>query len=212
MATGHVVRAWRTYAHTKHLVDQGALGEIFYLSSNYTHKPTPDEYPSQRTWGRSPRASMHMGISYHSVDLLRWMAGNVAQVSGEFSDRARIAILRFESGALGHVYQSTSVVMPYSLPLYLYGEQGSIHCYWEKQTLKGYLHRSAEWDPELLDTMPLHGRGSPEWRYELEAFADSILEDKQPLCPLIEGIATVETCLAIDHAMVHGTQTRVRPE
>jgi predicted dehydrogenase len=210
LATGHVVRAWRTYSHAKRLVLQGALGEIFYLHSSYTHKPTPDEYPSQSTWGRSPRARMNMGIAYHSVDLLRWLVGPVEEVSGEFTQHARIAILRFASGALGHVFQSTSVVMPYSLPLYVYGTEGSLHCFWEEQTLKGNLHKSAEWAPEHLDPMPLHGRGSPEWRYELEAFVDSILTGGEPLCPLSEGIATVETCLAVDEAMMHQTRVRVR--
>lgn len=209
MATGHVVRAWRTYAHAKRIIESRALGDVFYLSSNYTHKPTPDEYPSQITWGRSPRAQLRLGIAYHSVDLLRWLAGDVEEVSGDASDRARIAILRFESGALGHVYQSTSVVMPYSLPLYVYGTEGSLHCYWEQQTLKGYLHQSAEWAPERLDTMPLHGRGSPEWRYELERFVDAIRGEGEPLCPLEEGIATVETCLAIEEAMRYGTRVRV---
>lgn len=210
-ATGHVVRAWRTYAHAQRLVEGGAIGRIFYLSSNYTHKPTPDEYPSQRTWGRSPRARTHLGVAYHSVDLLRWMAGDVDEVCGEFAEHAAIAVLRFKNGAMGHVFQSTSVVMPYSLPLYVYGLEGSIHCHWEEQTLKGYLHKSAEWAPELLESMPLHGRGSPEWKYELESFVDSILEDKEPLCPLAAGIATIETCLAIDQAMMHQTRVRVRP-
>ena len=210
MATGHVVRAWRTYSQAKRLVDQGALGEVFYLHSNYIHKPTADEFPSQSSWGRSPRARMHLGIAYHSVDLLRWLAGPVAEVSGDYTEYARIAVLRFANGALGHVFQSTSVVMPYSLPLYVYGTEASLHCYWEEQTLKGYLHRSAEWAPERLEAMPLHGRGSPEWRYELEAFVDAIREGGEPLCPLREGIATVEACLAVDEAMAHQTRVRVR--
>jgi predicted dehydrogenase len=57
--------------------------------------------------------------------------------------------------------------------------------------------------------MPLHGRGSPEWAYEMENFVDSILEDKAPICPLSEGIATVETCLAVEDALTHGTRVRV---
>ena len=209
MATGHVVRAWRTYAHAKRIVESRALGDVFYLSSNYTHKPTADEYPSQNTWGRNPRAKLRLGIAYHSVDLLRWLAGDVEEVSGDRSEHARIAVLRFKSGAMGHVYQSTSVVMPYSLPLYAYGTEGSLHCFWEEQTLKGYLHKSAEWEPEHLETMPLHGRGSPEWRYELERFIDAIRGSGEPLCPLEEGIATVETCLAIEEAMRQGTRVRV---
>jgi hypothetical protein len=101
------------------------------------------------------------------------------------------------------------VVQPYSLPLYVYGLEGSIHCYWEEQTLKGYLHKSAEWNPDRLEATPLHGRGSPEWKYEMENFVDSIREDKSPVCPLSEGIATVETCLAIHDAMTHAAKVRV---
>ena len=52
-------------------------------------------------WGRHPRAHLHLGISYHSVDLLRWIAGDVEEVSGDYTEHARIAILRFKQGALG---------------------------------------------------------------------------------------------------------------
>jgi predicted dehydrogenase len=210
VATGHICRSWPTFANAKRIVSQGAIGDIFYLSSNYTHKADPNEYPSSQTWGRSPRARFHLGISYHSVDLLRWIAGDVEEVSGDYTDHARIATFRFKSGALGHVYQSGSVVQPYSLPLYIYGLEGSIHCYWEEQVLKGYQHHSAEWNPAHLETTPLHGRGSPEWKYEMENFVDSIRQDQQPICPLLEGIATVETCIAVDEAMRHGVRVRVR--
>jgi predicted dehydrogenase len=209
-ATGHICRSWPTFAHAKRLVSQGLIGQTFYLSSNYTHKSDPKEYTGSHVWGRHPRAHLHLGISYHSVDLLRWIAGEVEEVSGDYTEHARIAILRFKQGALGHVYQSGSVVQPYSLPLYLYGLEGSIHCYWEEQVLKGYLHKSAEWNPERLESTPLHGRGSPEWKYEMENFVDSIRENRQPICPLAEGIATVEACIAIDEALHHAPRVRVR--
>lgn len=209
MATGHVVRGWQTFADAKHRVDQGAVGEVFYVSSNYTHKPSPQEYTGQGTWGSDPRAHLPLGAAYHSIDLLRWIAGDVAEVRGDRSEHASIAVLRFTSGALGHVFKSNSVVMPYSLPLYVYGLEGSIHCHWEEQTLKGFLHKSAEWEPELLETQPLHGRGSPEWAREMEGFVDAIRGEGQPLCPLGEGIATVETYLAAAEAMRLGTRVRV---
>ena len=211
-ATGHICRSWPTFAHAKRLVSQGVVGQTFYLSSNYTHKADPKEYVGSQTWGRDPRARLHLGISYHSVDLLRWIAGDVEEVSGDFTDHARIAILRFKNGALGHVYQSGAVVQPYSLPLYVYGLEGSIHCYWEEERLKGYLHKSAKWNPDQLEDTALHGRGSPEWQYEMENFIDSIRADRSPICPLAEGIATVETCLAIDEAMHHAARVRVRQE
>lgn len=209
-ATGHICRSWPTFAHAQRLVSDGVVGQTFYLSSNYTHKADPQEYAGAHRWGQDPRARLHLGISYHSVDLLRWIGGDVAEVWGDFTEHARIAVVRFQNGALGHVYQSGSVVQPYSLPLYVYGLTGSIHCYWEEQQLKGYLHKSAEWQPDHLAVTPLHGRGSPEWRLEMENFVDSIRENRAPICPLAEGLATVETCLAIDEAMHHATRVRVR--
>ncbi len=209
-ATGHICRSWPTYGRAKQVVETGGVGEVFYLSSDYAHRPDPDESPSARTWGRNPRARVGLGISYHSVDLLRWMAGDVAEVSGEFTDRARIAVLRFRQGALGHVFQSGAVMQPYSLPLRVCGVAGTLDCFWEEQTLKGRLHTSSEWRPENLPVTPLHGRGSPEWVHEMTDFVESILNDGQPVCPLLEGIKTVETCLAIEEAMRYGGKIRVR--
>ena len=58
--------------------------------------------------------------------------------------------------------------------------------------------------------MTLHGRCTPEWKDEMANFVDAIREDKLPVCPLTDGIATVGTCLAIDAAMMMGTRARVR--
>jgi hypothetical protein len=44
----------------------------------------------------------------------------------------------------------------------------------------------------------------------MENFVTSILEDKQPVCPLSEGMKTVETCFAIDEAMTYSTKVRVQ--
>ncbi len=208
-ATGHICRSWPTYAHARKITARGEIGDVFYLSSNYAHKPDPNEYPSHLTWGRSPRAQVRLGIAYHSVDLLRWIAGDVEEVSGDYTEHARIAILKFKNGAMGKVFSSASVVCPYIISLSVYGHAGTIVCWWEEEILHGYLHKSAEWNPDRLKTTLLHGRGSPEWQYEMENFVDSILGDGESVCPLSKGIATVETCLAIEEAMTHGTKVRV---
>ncbi|MCZ6677722.1 MAG: Gfo/Idh/MocA family oxidoreductase [Candidatus Poribacteria bacterium] len=208
-ATGHICRSWPTYAHAKEIASTGEIGDVFYLSSNYAHKPDPNEYPSSQTWGHNPRARARLGTSYHSVDLLRWIAGDVEEVSGDYTDHARLAVLKFKNGAMGKVFNSASVVRPYIMSLSVYGHEGTIVCWWEEEILHGYLHKSAEWNPDRLKSTPLHGRGSPEWAYEMENFVDGILEGKDLVCPLSEGIATVETCLAIEEAMTHSTKVRV---
>lgn len=208
-ATGHICRSWRTFAHARQLAQAGRIGELIHLSSAYVHHVDPEEYASARTWGRSPRARMRLGIMYHPLDLLRWIAGDVAEVSGEFSDHARIAILRFRSGALGQIFQTGASTQPYSLPLTISGTGGAIDCWWEEEVLHGHVHTGTKWQPEPLESMPLHGRGSPEWRYEMEDLVDSIREQRDPVCPMLEGIKTVETCLAVEEAMTHGTRVRV---
>ena len=209
-ATAHVVRVWRTYQQAKQLVSDGAIGEVFHAYGDYAHKPDPSEYPSRDRWGYSMVYTGRLSISYHTVDLLRWMVGDVEEVYGDYNDDAKIAILRFKNGAMGEVMTSGSVVRPYTLAMTLHGRTGTIQCYFHENVLKGYLHISAEWQPVELEPQPLHGRGTPEWKDEMENFVDAIREDKQPVCPLTDGIATVETCLAIDAAMTMGTRARVR--
>jgi predicted dehydrogenase len=208
-ATGHICRSWRTFAQARDLAQSGRIGALIHLSSAYVHHVDPEEYPSMRTWGRSPRAQLRLGIQYHPLDLLRWIAGDVEEVSGEFSDHARIALLRFRNGALGQVFQTGASTQPYSLPLSVSGTAGAIDCWWEEEVLRGRLHSSTAWQPEPLESMPLHGRGSPEWRYEMEDLVDSIREDRDPVCPMLEGIKTIETCLAVEAAMTCGGKVRV---
>jgi predicted dehydrogenase len=208
-ATGHICRSWRTFAQARQLAQAGRIGDLIHLSSAYIHHVDPQEYPMMVTWGRSPRAALHLGIIYHCVDLLRWIAGDAAEASGEFTDHARIAVLRFGNGALGHVFQTGASTQPYSLPLSISGTGGAIDCWWEEEVLRGRLHTGTAWKPEPLESMPLHGRGSPEWRYEMEDLVDSIREKREPVCPMIEGIKTVETCLAVEDAMRHGGRVRV---
>lgn len=210
-ATGHIVRHWQTYHHAKQIVALGEIGNVFHVHSDYAHKPDPNEYPSHITWGRNPTMTGRLSISYHSVDLLRWMVdSDVDEVFGEYTDHSRAAILRFKNGALGEVFTSGAVVQPYSLGLEVHGHEGTIHCFWHEQTLKGFLHRSAEWQPTTLKETPLHGRGSPEWTWEMENFVDAIRGAAQPICPMLDGVATVETCLAVDLAMTTRSVIRVR--
>ena len=75
-----------------------------------------------------------MNQAIHSVDLLLWMMGDVATVSGftatlaheriEVEDTAT-AILRFRSGALGVIQATTSVHPGYPKTLAIHGNRGS---------------------------------------------------------------------------------------
>jgi myo-inositol 2-dehydrogenase/D-chiro-inositol 1-dehydrogenase len=207
--TGHVARHWPTFGHARRLVDEGAIGEVFFVSSDYAHKPDPDEYPSARTWARDLTRQARLGVGHHALDLLRWFAGDVFEVTGDQTERAGVAVLRFVSGALGRVFASSAVVRPYVLSLSVYGDRGTILCSWTEGELRGQLHRSAAWAPVELERTPMHGRGSPEWIYEMTNFADAVRGRAAPRCPMAEGVAMVETGLAIQQALDSGVRTRV---
>ena len=55
----------------------------------------------------------------------------------------------------------------------------------------------------------MHGRGSPEWIYEMTNFVDAVRGRAIPRCPMLEGVAMVETGLAIQQALDSGVRTRV---
>ncbi len=206
---GHVARSWPTFMHAKRLLDEGAIGEVFYVSSNYAHKPDPDEYPSARTWARDFTRSARLGVGYHSLDLIRWYAGDVFEVTGDQTDKAGIAVLHFKNGALGKVFSSGAVVRPYVLSLNIYGDKGTVLCWWAENELRGHFHRSANWEPMELERTPMHGRGSPEWIYEMTNFVDSIRGDDRPRCSMLDGVAMIETSLAIQQALDTGVRVRV---
>jgi len=75
-----------------------------------------------------------MNQAIHSVDLLLWMMGDVAEVSGftamlaheriEVEDTAA-AVLRFRSGALGVIQATTSVHPGYPKTIAIHGDKGS---------------------------------------------------------------------------------------
>ena len=209
-ATGHIVRVWRTYRHAKQIAESGGLGHIFHATSDYTHKAPEGEYPSRDTWGWNPLMTGRLSIGYHSVDLLRWIVGDVDEVWADYNDEAKVAVLRFKTGALGHVLTSSAVAHPYILSLQVRGLEGSLFCTWQEDVLRGQYHRSIEWDPSELERQPMHGRGSTEWKDEMEAFVDAIREGSETPSPMLDGIETVETCIAIDHAMTVRSAVRVR--
>lgn len=209
--TGHIARHWPTFADAHRRVAAGELGEVFHVGAAYAHKADPGEYPSALTWSRDPAHRARLGVGHHALDLMRYFAGDVFEVSGDQTPRAGAAVLRFASGALGHVFASSAVVRPYILQVEIHGTEGTIVTFWEEQELRGVLHRSSRWEPERLLPTPLHGRGSPEWGYEMANFARSIRGEAEPVCPMLDGVAMVETGLAIQLAIDTGTRVRVVP-
>jgi len=84
------------------------------------------------TWAMDGGGSL-MNQGVHTVDLLQWIAGRVTSVMGMFgvfgheieAEDQSVALLRFESGALGTLYTTTCAYPGHDQRITIYGSEGS---------------------------------------------------------------------------------------
>jgi predicted dehydrogenase len=117
------------------LVDQGAIGRLLLIEVSCPYYRTQEYYRSADWRGKIATdggAIMNQGI--HSVDLMLWFAGPARSVLGRCATQAHameaedlaLAIVEFQSGALGTIMASTSIQPGFQPCLNLYGEKGTI--------------------------------------------------------------------------------------
>jgi len=120
----------------KQWLDGGSLGRLHLVDARVKWYRPPEYYASSRwrgTWALDGGgAVMNQGI--HTVDLMIWLAGDVASVRAltrtavhriEAEDTA-IALLEFKSGAIGTFLAATSAYPGYPRRLELNGSQGTV--------------------------------------------------------------------------------------
>lgn len=176
---GHVLRYDKYFSLIKQLVEQGTLGDIFYLEADYIHDLRYQQH--MEDWKIS-RESPMIGGGCHPLDLLRWYAGDAIEVSAMSNhiaypemaeDASIIATFRFENGAVGKVttlYGNASP-RPYAFNLSVYGTKGSVVR--DKISINGM---GEQWLslPEVFD--PTH-----DYSPEIDHFLDCIQNGKKPL-------------------------------
>lgn len=122
------------HQYIKSLIASGLLGRPV-LGEAFVRWSRDPEYYAAAAWRReNPDGGSLMNQGLHSVDLLRWMMGDVAQVKAFSATRRHsiaaedttVAALTFESGALGVIVTSTATRPGDPAELNLYFEAGAI--------------------------------------------------------------------------------------
>lgn len=119
----------------KRVLDEGRLGRLLLVEARCPYHRTQEYYDSADWRGKRSEdggALMNQGI--HSVDLMLWFAGPARAVSGKSatmthrmeSEDVALALVEFESGALGTLLASTSIRPGFPPTLGLYGERGTV--------------------------------------------------------------------------------------
>ncbi len=117
------------------LIDQGTLGRLVFGEAStkwYRSQGYYDSADWRGTWALDGGALMNQGVHY--VDLLRWCAGPVTEVTAlcqtadhrlEAEDVA-LALLRFASGAVGTIIASTAMYPGFPQRLEIAGTGGTV--------------------------------------------------------------------------------------
>ena len=174
-------------AAIKTAVDTGTIGKPVFIAGKLPWYRPPDYYGRSRWRGTRALdgggALMNQGI--HTVDLLLWLFGPVAAVSGRTANRLHqievedtaVATLEFENGALGTIQATTAAAPGFPRRLEVTGTEGTI------------VHEDPPRPAAVADATP--------HRRVLEDFIRAIRSGTEPACDAREGRRSVALIDAI---------------
>lgn len=207
LAVDQVLRFYPYYRSIKDYVAEGGLGEVYYAEADYLHNTS--RLIRERTVWRGAAEHSHfpiLGGGSHSLDMLRWLVGEVDRVHCEAAHRAMpdfafpdcmVATLRFANGAVGKCTTSYGLVRETMHNLVLFGTNGSIERARGRQDQDKQFRSSAghEFSEEGWPVPFRPPGGKP-----IAAVADHVYEcitsGRQPLTNVWEGANTVAVALA----------------
>ncbi len=211
MMVGQICRFTPAFEKAKALVENGTLGDLYFLESEYAH----DYMKIVDNWRADPLRHGVIGGGCHAVDLLRWLGGDPQEVFAYGTKRllpqvpyddATVAVLKFDDNTMGKVFVSTGCKRDYTMRTVLYGTKGTLICDNTSPTMTlftvgedGMAH-----EPEIIE-VEVNNHNAVR---EFESFAAAIQQGKPVLTDAREGAKTVEVCRAIIESAATGKPVR----
>lgn len=212
--------------HARSLMAEGKLGDLVLAESDYFHF-VPGNLDIWNWLGDEKVAGslIHAGTG-HNIDLLRFFAGEVAEVSC-FKDvrmprkiqvrTEDIAIinLRFENGAMGRAGLFLGPILPFTFTLRLYGTKGSLdnNKLWldsipdfaETGREDDFIQLPRSWVPDNIQ-----GGISETWKACMDSFIDDVRLGRPSSNDASSGFRTAAVCFAALQSAASGKT--VKPE
>ena len=206
-AVGNVNRFVPQFAALHQFVQDGRLGELFFVESDYIHdmrrvyQRTPwraDSVNPQNAW---------FGGGVHPMDLVRWVAGDVAEITLYANKSASapefplpdtyISILKFQNGCLGKVWETSAIrrVPGHVVNFNAYGAEGTMLTNTLEMEAKLWLN----WGVDGLagaQTLPFQRTIGHPVLDELTHLVECIRTGATPLVDATEGAKTIATLAA----------------
>jgi predicted dehydrogenase len=199
---GQVCRYAPGFLLAKRMVERGDIGKLYFVESEYAHN-----YRGARgvgDWRVDPRREPVIGGGCHAVDLLRWIAGDVAEVHAYANhlcltewpvNDCSVGLFKFESGVIGKVMVSVGCVRPYTMRSVFYGTEGTIVCDNTSAEIQLCSQKNLTGGPAFASfpvNLASHNVGA-----EINEFVDGIVNHKPVVTNVYEGAKTVATCIAV---------------
>jgi predicted dehydrogenase len=192
-------------------VREGRLGKLLECDA-YVKWYRPAAYytrPGKGTWAVEGGGAL-INQAIHQVDLLRWLAGPVEQVSANWqigathqieSEDIVNAIVRYRSGASGVIQASTAFRPGYPERLELHGTKGTAVITGDKLTVWDVEDDSGS-QPPLFQELSTGASdplaiGTEPFERQFRDFAEAISSGRKPCVDAEEGYATLEVVEAI---------------
>ena len=207
LAVDQVLRFYPYYQSIKEHVAQGGLGEVYYAEADYLHNTA--QLIRERTVWRGAAEHSHypiLGGGSHSLDMLRWLVGEVERVHCEAAQRAlpdfpfpdcMIATLQFANGAVGKCTTSYGLVRETMHNLVLFGTDGSIERARGKSDRDKHFGATAEHAfSEEPWPVPFQPPGGKPIAAVVDHVYECVVNNRTPLTNVWEGANTVAVALA----------------
>src|SRR5680860_433148 len=132
---GFVLRFNPSIQATKALIDEGMLGSLLYVQTDYWHNPEQSGYPGSEDHLPKMDASAMLLGGCHAIDLARYlMDSDIVEVTAMgFTDVPDVkhipnqsALVRFANGKVGKVSACVEQWMPYQFNVDLLGTDGGL--------------------------------------------------------------------------------------
>lgn len=197
---GQICRFTPAFEKAKQLIEDGVLGELYFVESEYAH----DYMKLCDNWRADPLRHGVIGGGCHAVDLLRWLAGDPVEVFAYGTHRllpmvsyddATVAIMKFNENLMGKVFVSTGCKRDYTMRTVLYGTKGTLICDNTSPTMTLFT-TDEEGVTKEAEILPIEVNNHNAHK-EFSVFADAIENNKKVPTDAREGARTVAVCLAI---------------
>ena len=214
---GQVCRCTPGFLAAKKLVDEGRIGELCFVESEYAHNY--DKCRGAHDWRVCPERHGFIGGGCHAVDLLRWIAGDPTEVYALSNhkvlmdwptDDFSVALYKFPNNVMGKVFVSIGCKRDYTMRSVFYGTKGTIICDNTSPTIQLF-EDDAENGKKYTEAQIIEVEiNNHNITAEIDMFVDALINDTKIPVTSAEGAYTVAVCCASVESAKKGTAVEIR--